>query len=129
MKKTFPIVPGGGDLMPNEPCRSRDLTCGKGAVFLWCIPTLALFVGLAWTRALPWLWIPAFVVMGVACLVNAARCGRLHCYVTGPVFLLAAAYLVLSEVNLVPMRRGIFLLLVFSIRCSLVLQSFRWRDM
>ncbi len=25
-----------------------------------------------------------------ACVVNAARCGRLHCYVTGPLYLLLA---------------------------------------
>ena len=32
----------------------------------------------------------ACVVMGLACLVNAARCHRLHCYITGPYFLLLA---------------------------------------
>jgi len=26
----------------------------------------------------------------VACIVNALRCGRVHCYVTGPFFLLMA---------------------------------------
>lgn len=34
--------------------------------------------------------VAACVVMGVACLVNAARCHRLHCYLTGPYFLLLA---------------------------------------
>ena len=28
--------------------------------------------------------------MGVACIVNAPRCGRVHCYLTGPFFLLMA---------------------------------------
>lgn len=28
--------------------------------------------------------------MGGACVANASRCGRIHCYVTGPFFLLAA---------------------------------------
>lgn len=101
--------------MTDELCPSKDLACGKSAVFLWYIPTLAVFVGLAWTRTLPWLWVPAFLVMGVACVMNAARCGRLHCYVTGPVYLLAAVYVALSELHLVPMRQGIFLLLVFGI--------------
>ncbi|GAC1645360.1 MAG: hypothetical protein NVS9B15_02930 [Acidobacteriaceae bacterium] len=32
----------------------------------------------------------ANVVMGVACLANAARCHQLHCYLTGPYFLLLA---------------------------------------
>lgn len=37
------------------------------------------------------IWFPALVVMGTACLVNASRCDRLHCYLTCPVFLIAAA--------------------------------------
>jgi hypothetical protein len=37
-----------------------------------------------------WLWVPALVVAGSACLANASRCGRLHCFITGPLFLLAA---------------------------------------
>jgi len=28
--------------------------------------------------------------MGVACIVNALRCGRVHCYLTGPFFLVMA---------------------------------------
>lgn len=28
--------------------------------------------------------------MGLACLANAARCRRMHCYFTGPYFLLLA---------------------------------------
>ena len=30
-------------------------------------------------------------VLGAACSVNAARCHRVHCYVTGPFFLIMAA--------------------------------------
>lgn len=36
-----------------------------------------------WPGALSW--------MGVACLLNAKRCGRLHCFLTGPFFLCIAA--------------------------------------
>jgi hypothetical protein len=28
--------------------------------------------------------------MGAACIVNALRCGRVHCYLTGPFFFLMA---------------------------------------
>ena len=31
-----------------------------------------------------------FLIMGLRCVVNASRCGRVHCYFTGPLFLLAA---------------------------------------
>ena len=36
------------------------------------------------------IWTGALVTMGGACIVNALRCGRVHCYLTGPFFLLMA---------------------------------------
>lgn len=82
---------------------------------LWCLPTGALIVGLSLAEARAWLWIPAFLVMGIACLVNAARCGRLHCFVTGPIYLLSAVYVGLAAVGLLPIRPGVFLLAVLGI--------------
>ena len=86
-----------------------DLTRGGTALLLWCLPVAALIAGNVWPAALPWLWIPALLVMGTACLVNAARCGRTHCYFTGPLFVLAALYVLLAEFGLVPLRAGVFL--------------------
>ncbi len=37
------------------------------------------------------IWAVALAVMGIACLANALRCHRLHCYLTGPFFLIMAA--------------------------------------
>ncbi|HLV96137.1 MAG TPA: hypothetical protein VKS44_13170 [Candidatus Acidoferrales bacterium] len=86
----------------NQRFRGRDLTCGPSGILLWCLPALALIVGLDWTAARVWLWIPAFLIMGVACLANASRCGRLHCYLSGPILLLAAAYVALASVHAIP---------------------------
>ncbi|MGB6360970.1 MAG: hypothetical protein WBF30_19500, partial [Candidatus Acidiferrales bacterium] len=61
-----------------------------------------LVVGLSWPAGRTWLWIPALVVAGGACIVNAGRCGRLHCYIAGPFLLLAALYIVLAEFHIVP---------------------------
>lgn len=47
------------------------------------------------------MWTPALLVAGVGCVANAARCGRLHCYFTGPLFLLAAAAALLRGVEIV----------------------------
>jgi len=41
----------------------------------------------------PWrgaIWAVSMGVMAAACLVNALRCGRMHCYFTGPFFILTA---------------------------------------
>jgi hypothetical protein len=83
------------------------------AVFLWCLPVVALIVGSYWQKGRLLLWIPAFLVMGAACLANAARCGRVHCYITGPLSLLAIVYVVLAEFHLVPMDAGYFLDSIF----------------
>jgi hypothetical protein len=101
------------DMEPSESsecCGANDLVGQKTGILLLCLPVVALVVGLNWTKLRPWLWIPALLVMGIGCLVNASRCGRLHCYITGPVFVLAAIYVALSTASVVPMRPNAFLL-------------------
>lgn len=68
---------------------------GMGFVW-WCLP---LAVGAAANyfgslpRAIALVWTVSFVWMGTGCLLNARRCHRLHCYVSGPAFFLGAAAL------------------------------------
>lgn len=60
---------------------------------LWIVPggvAAAAFVGTVRLPTLLLIGAAACAVMGAACLVNAARCGRLHCYFTGPYFLMLA---------------------------------------
>ena len=99
----------------SECCDAKDLVRQKTGILLWCVPTIALVAGLSLATLRPWIWIPAFLIMGVGCLMNASRCGRLHCYITGPVFLLAAIYVGLSTMSIVPIRPGIFLSSVLAI--------------
>ena len=95
--------------MPDQNRKTSDLARGWSAMLLWGLPVIALVVGLYYPRARLVLWIPALVVTGVACLGNAARCGRVHCYVTGPLSLLAATYVALSDFHFVPMQPRMFL--------------------
>src|SRR5258706_7235605 len=107
-----------------------DLVGQKTGVLVWCLPTVALVVGLGWMMPRPWLWIPPLLVMGFGCLVNASRCGRLHCYFTGPVLVLAAIYVALAAANGVPMRLGPLLLTLCAIAmlaCSAELPFGRYR--
>jgi len=48
-------------------------------------------------------WTAAAAVMGATCLVNALRCGRMHCYFTGPFFLVMAAASLLYGTGLLPL--------------------------
>jgi hypothetical protein len=70
---------------------------GMGLVW-WCLP---LAVGVAANLlALPapataLVWMTLFIWMGTGCVLNARRCHRLHCYISGPAFFLGAAALAL----------------------------------
>ncbi len=91
-------------------CARRDLVGGWWALMLWGIPTALIVAGAFLPSARAVLWIPSFTVMGVACVVNARGCGRLHCYVTGPVFLLGAVASALDAFSVVSIHwRTIFM--------------------
>jgi hypothetical protein len=74
--------------MANE----RDLLNRKLPVSLYYgVPILAMVAAgpLGFSRlAMGITWAVSLGVMGGACLWNAWRCGRVHCYVTGPFFFL-----------------------------------------
>ena len=59
----------------------------------------------------------SFARDGLGCLANAARCGRIHCYITAPLFLLAAGFVVLDAFGVVALRPSLFLLIVFGACC------------
>lgn len=71
------------------PEGTKDWVAGPGSFSLaWGIPVAAILAGsfldppvraALWSAALAW--------MGVACLLNARRCGRTHCRYTGPFYL------------------------------------------
>jgi hypothetical protein len=97
---------------------------GMGFVW-WCLP---LGVGVAADyltsspRASALVWMASFIWMGTGCLLNARRCHRLHCYISGPVFFLGAAALILfaAGISLGPH----FLNNIVSITLGLALLSF-----
>lgn len=87
-----------------HPGDARDLAHGVAACLLWGLPVLALVVGGAIQRPGTWhLWLgaAALAVMAGGCLANAARCGRTHCYATGPVLALAAIWFALAALGVV----------------------------
>ncbi len=74
--------------------RTDWASVGRGQLAGWGLPTIAMIAAggfeseaVVWPVALAW--------MGAACLANARRCGRVHCFFTGP-FLLAMAALALA---------------------------------
>lgn len=60
----------------------------RTCVIAWGIPAVA-FVGAIFVPppAKTVIWIVALIWMGAACVLNARRCSRTHCYFTAPFFL------------------------------------------
>jgi hypothetical protein len=57
----------------------------------WCLPAFAFALGFFVSPVLRTvLWTLSLGFMGTLCLLNASRCGRIHCYFTGPFFILGA---------------------------------------
>jgi hypothetical protein len=86
---------------------SRDIFSSPWLAFtLFCLPATAIAVaGRADFSGGPRtvVWSAALSTMGTACIVNAVRCGRLHCYITGPFFLAMAVVTLLYGLGVVPL--------------------------
>jgi hypothetical protein len=85
-----------------EVCNHADWVAVRRTLALgWGLPSAALvcslFVESPW-RA--WIWVPSLLWMGAACLVNAIRCGRTHCYFTAPLFFVMACVGLLDGLGL-----------------------------
>ena len=74
----------------------------RAYMIAWGIPTIALIIGIFLPpRSSAILWAVALTWMGLACILNALRCGRLHCYLTGPFFLFMAVVFVIHRETVV----------------------------
>lgn len=84
---------------------TRDLLSDRRTTVLaYWVPALAIaLTGLlgASEPLLTGVWTLGFAVMGIACVVNALRCGRVHCYFTGPFLLILAAASLLHGLGVV----------------------------
>lgn len=91
-------------------CRSRDILSSPLLAFLvFCLPAIALVVSGALPLSAAWrtaAWVIALFIMGGGCVANARRCGRVHCYVTGPFFLLMAIISLLYGVGVISLGRN-----------------------
>ena len=76
----------------NSGAPERDLLRNKTRAFLlWCLPWFVFALGFGQPPVLRTvLWTTSLAFIGVTCLINASRCGRVHCYLTGPFFILGA---------------------------------------
>ena len=91
----------------SEICADRDLVRrGKTLWLLWCLPVGVMLAAGYWVDNV-WIltisWTLSLIVMGVACIANARGCRRVHCYFTGPFFLVMAVLSLLYGLQFVPL--------------------------
>ena len=84
---------------PQEHACERDLARHRRSLLLgWGLPIGLLVLPSLLSMPL-WLAVAClaggYAWMGIACLVNARRCGRRHCFLTGPLFLIASVVILL----------------------------------
>ncbi|MEX0829362.1 MAG: hypothetical protein WD032_03905 [Nitrospirales bacterium] len=86
-----------------KSCEAKDWVSDfRAAALLWGLPGVMIFLAVflsPFTKT--GIWSGALLWMGAACVLNAARCGRTHCHVTGPYFFLLAMGTVLHGFRIV----------------------------
>ena len=73
--------------VPDNSSTRNDLVLSRAFWFLWGMPMALGVSAIFWSLGRPYLLAVAFTWAGLACVVNAKRCGRFHCHITGPLYL------------------------------------------
>jgi hypothetical protein len=112
--------------VPATPGRMRDWSRQPlGIIFWWGVPIAAgvstNFLGLSLTLT-ALIWAVAFAWMGTGCILNALRCARLHCFISGPVLWLGAVAAALAGIGVLSGRNA--LSYVINITAGLAVLSF-----
>lgn len=93
----------GRESASNGASQRGDLAANvRSFLLIWGLPIAALALGGAFDLE-RYAWPPALGFMGAGCLANAFRCGRLHCFITGPYFLAGAAVSLIHGTGVVPL--------------------------
>ena len=90
--------------------KSRDILSSPWRAFaVFWLPAIAIVVAGSSAVSSSWrtiVWTVALGTMGAACIVNALRCRRVHCYITGPFFLAMALVTLLYGLGVVSLCRN-----------------------
>jgi hypothetical protein len=85
---------------------SRDLLSNRPVTaFVYWLPALVIVASGFFEIEPGWrgaIWAAALTIMGAGCIANALRCGRVHCYFTGPFLLVMAVFALLFGFGVIP---------------------------
>ncbi len=97
-----------------DSCTTLDLVRNRIFIGMWVL-SIGLVVGqIVWPSSNIYFSPLLLAAWGVFCSVNALRCGRIHCRVTGPLCLLGAITVVLMSLDLVQLSGEAFNIMLLS---------------
>ncbi len=89
---------------------SRDILSSPWlAGAMYCLPATGIVLSSSFdigNQGRAAVWVACLGVMAIACLVNAHRCGRMHCYFTGPFLILMALASLVYGFGWLPLGTG-----------------------
>lgn len=101
----------------SSSCESKDIFRSRRYVSgLWLYTVLLIGAQFVWPKLNVWFAAAIVFPWGISCLTNALRCGRLHCYISGPLLLLYGEHLLLVGfgINLVEIANEMLLGILFA---------------
>ena len=114
-------------------CKPRDILSNPSLTFaLFWLPLIAIIVSGGSGLSSCWrtiVWVTALVIMWTACVVNALRCGRVHCYITGPFFFVMALVTLLCGLGVVSLGRRGWIVIELTILVGAVCLNLPPRDL
>ncbi len=114
------------DCCSTDDCRQRDLVAGTRSFWLfWGLPIVAFLLA-AWLSPRPraLIWAGALLWAGTGCFINSRRCGRLHCYITGPLWGVGGAAVFLHGLGMAPIHGSWIAIVIVS--GTIVAFSLEW---
>ena len=112
----------------NSTVHPRDIFASLPlAVLIFWLPILAIAAtGYAHvdTGLRTGVWTAACLVMSIGSAINAMRCGRLHCYWTGPFFLFGALATLLYGLSILPLGQIGWGLIGYTLLAGVVLLTY-----
>ena|ERR1022692_631138 len=113
---------------------TSDLLRPPSWVWLWCVPA-CVAIGASLLRArgvlsLPAagaLWAVVTLWIGLACALNARRCGRVHCIIDGVVFPVLAAIGLLNVLGIVTFSWSVYWGAFFAVLVASFIPEVVWK--
>jgi hypothetical protein len=87
----------------SDVCTTVDLVQNRGFLAMWGLTIVLIMGQILWPESNLYLAPGLLGSWGVFCSVNAVRCGRMHCRITGPLCLLGAVTVMLMSRGVVPL--------------------------